>query len=118
MDKKTIGKRIREERKKQHLTLEKLSAEADMGLVYLGEIERGVKMPSLTALIKIANALDTSTDVILRDGVAAAKPYVLSEVTERMKDLKPSQVKLINDVFEAMIANFNAAENSEDYCES
>ena len=42
MERATLGKRIREERKAEKLTLEKLAEKADIGFVYLGDIERGI----------------------------------------------------------------------------
>ena len=110
MDKETMGKRIREQRKKQNLTLDKFSESIGIGLVYLGEIERGVKMPSVNTLIKIINALDISADVLLRYEMVAAKPYVLDEITERMKDLTPPQLKMVSDVLEAMLLNMGKLE--------
>ena len=108
MDKETIGRRIREQRKKRQLTLEKFSDSVGIGMVYLGEIERGLKMPSMNTFIKIINELDISADILLRDEVNAAKPYVLNEITERMKDLTPLQLKMVADVFDAMLENIDA----------
>ena len=107
MDKGIIGKRIREQRKRYDLTLEELSEIVGIGTVYLGEIERGIKMPSINTFIKIINALDISADILLRDEVAAAKPYILNEITNKMKDLSPACLKMVTDVFYAMLANFN-----------
>jgi len=105
VDKAILGARIREQRKKLKLTLENLAEMTGIGVVYLGEIERGAKMPSLNVFIKTLNALDISGDILLRDEVAAAKPYVLNEITERMKDLSPLQLKMVTDVFHAMLDN-------------
>lgn len=114
MDKSVIGKRIREQRKEHKLTLEKFSDMAGIGTVYLGEIERGEKMPSMNTFIKMVNALDISADIFLRDEVAAAKPYVLNEITEKMKDLSPPQLKMVNDVFNAMLDNMDNLSNIPD----
>ena len=53
MDKAILGRRIREQRKQKGLTLEKLAEMAGIGSIYLGEIERGKKMPSINTFIKI-----------------------------------------------------------------
>jgi len=116
MDKAILGARIREQRKTRKLTLEKFAEMTGIGLAYLGEIERGAKMPSLKVFIQMLNALDISADILLRDEVAAAKPYVLNDITERMKDLTPSQLKMVNDVMNAMLDNFSGLEqNSNDF---
>ena len=114
MDKAILGARIREQRKKRKLTLEKFADMTGIGLVYLGEIERGAKMPSIKVFIQMLNALDISADILLRDEVAAAKPYVLNEITEQMKDLSPPQLKMVGDVVTAMLNNFNGIESPDD----
>ena len=80
MTKQELGMKIREQRKLKKLTLDQLSGEAGIGKVYLGEIERGKKMPSLATFINIVNALDVSADLLLRDEVNAGKSYVLNDL--------------------------------------
>jgi len=106
MDKATIGARIREQRLQRKLTIEGFAEVVDISAMFLSQIERGVKMPSLKTFIKILNALDISADALLRDKVNAAKPYVLNETTEKMQGLSPHQLKIVSDVFEAMLNNF------------
>ena len=105
MERATLGKRIREERKAQKLTLEKLAEKADIGLVYLGEIERGVKMPSMKIFIKLIEALDISADYILRNELPSGKEYVLDEITEKLASLTPKQRKAAVDILDAFIKN-------------
>lgn len=57
---KRIGNRIKELREKQGLTMEKLAYESDISKGGLSEIERGMKEPRLSTLIKIAENLDIS----------------------------------------------------------
>ena len=106
MDKERLGQRIREERKRHRYTLEALATKARIGSVYLSEIERGLKAPSLGVLVEIVNAFeDVSMDYLLRDFSESGKGYALNEVTEKMVDLTPSQIRMISDVVEAMISN-------------
>ena len=58
IDKVELGKKLREARNNAGLTQEALAEKAEIGVMYLGEIERGVKMPSLRIFIKIIDALD------------------------------------------------------------
>ena len=55
---KEIGQRIRELRQEKRLTLEELSARTDLSKSYISEAERGIASLSITALQKIAQALD------------------------------------------------------------
>lgn len=52
-----MGAHIRKIRKKCGLTLEALSEKADVSPVFLSDVERGRKEPSVTTLRKIAGAL-------------------------------------------------------------
>ena len=54
---KLIGEAIRLRRKRTGLTQEKLAERADLNPKYLGEIERGEKIISIEALLRIAAAV-------------------------------------------------------------
>ena len=105
MDKVALGIRIRESRKNKKLTQEALAEIADIGVMYLGEIERGQKMPSLNILIKIIEALDVSADYLLRDEVDSGKEYVLDDITRKLLPLTPQQRKTASDILDAYISN-------------
>ncbi len=55
---KKIGERIIRLRKERGLTMEKLAYESGISKGGLSEIERGMKEPRLSTLIKICEALD------------------------------------------------------------
>lgn len=60
-----IGKRIRTERKKQHITQERLAELADISTSFMGHIERGSRVLSIETLIGLANALNLSIEYIV-----------------------------------------------------
>ena len=93
MEKTALGKRIREARNKKGYTQQTLAKEAGIGLMYLGEIKRGVKMPSLSIFIKIVEALDISADYILRDELTSGEQYIFDELTSKLMPLSPKQRK-------------------------
>ncbi len=98
MEKTVLGKRIRERRKGQKMTLEKLSEKADISLVYLGEIERGIKMPSLNTFIKLVNALNISADELIYDETKSGKYYLSDELAKAMQDLTPEQYAAVSKI--------------------
>ena len=55
---KQLGARIRYLRQQKGLSIEDLSLEADINRNYLGDLERGMRNPTLIILNKIAKALD------------------------------------------------------------
>lgn len=54
-----IGKKIRYLRRKSRVTLQKLALTTGFTKGYLSKIERGIKIPPIATLSKIANALNT-----------------------------------------------------------
>ena len=83
MDKVALGIKLREARKNKGYTQEVLAEKADIGVMYLGEIERGIKMPSMNIFIKLIEALDISADYVLRDELSSGKEYVFDEITKK-----------------------------------
>ena len=105
MERAALGKRIRESRANKGYTQQDLANKAAIGVVYLSEIERGVKMPSLNIFIKIIDALEVSADYILRDEISTGKEYIYMEITEKLLALTPSQRKTATDILNAYISN-------------
>ena len=115
MDKAFLGKRIREQRKLQKLKQDQLAEKVGIGTVHLSEIERGNKTPSMETFIKIVNALNVPADIFLRDEVDGGKPYILNDITEKMKDLSPAQLKMVAELVYAALDNFaNLEKKSEE----
>ena len=52
-----IGLNIKKYRQRKSWTQEKLAEEASLHVSYIGQIERGLRLPSLNALLKISEAL-------------------------------------------------------------
>jgi transcriptional regulator with XRE-family HTH domain len=53
-----IGQSIKRTREKKKLSQEKLAERADIHTSYIGQIERGLRYPSLKVLFKIADAMN------------------------------------------------------------
>lgn len=105
MEKTDLGKRLREARMQKGYTQQALANKAGIGLMYLGEIERGIKMPSLSVFIRIVEALDISADYILRDELTAGDKYIFDELTEKLMPLSPKQRKAAGEILDAYIRN-------------
>lgn len=105
MDSISLGKRIREARVNKKYTQQRLAEEAGIGVMYLGEIERGTKMPSLRIFIKIVEELDISADYVLRDELPSGDHYIYDEITDKLKGLSPKQRKAAAEILDAYIRN-------------
>ena len=62
-----VGRRIQKYREKMGLKQEELAERVDLSCNYLSAIEREVKTPKLSTLIRIVNELGVSADEILED---------------------------------------------------
>lgn len=105
MTKIEMGRRIREARLNKGLTMSKLAKDVGTSIVYMGEIERGLKMPSVNTLIKIANTLEVSIDYILRYEVKSGDKYVYDEFASKLGMLSKEQKQTVMSILDAYINN-------------
>jgi transcriptional regulator with XRE-family HTH domain len=66
-----LGRRIKELRQRQNLTLKEIEARVDVSATHVSEIERGKTTPTVGALSKIAAALDVEPSYFLAPDVTA-----------------------------------------------
>ena len=62
-----LGEAIRNFRKQARLTQEELAEKVDLNPKYLGEVERGEKIISVEALLRVAKAVKTPVRTFFRD---------------------------------------------------
>ena len=103
MDKVALGQNIRAARKMRKMTLEGLAEQIDIGRVYLGEIERGKKLPSMKVFINLVEVLGVSADYLLQNEVTSGKEYVLDPLSERIGALAPADRKTAAAIVNAFI---------------
>jgi len=70
-----LGRAIRRLRREQRLTIDDLAHRADVHPTYLSGIERGLRNPTWSKLIAVAEALESSMATIVRE---AETEYQLS----------------------------------------
>ena len=103
MEQLDIGIRIREARKKNGFTQQMLADAIGVSEIYISQLERGMKLPSLALFIQIINALDVSADYVLRDAVHTGKDFVYEEVAELLDGLTPKQRRGAIDILDAYV---------------
>lgn len=62
-----FGKAVRRFRLAKGLTIESLAQDAGVSYSYLGEIERGLRNPTLAVVDALATSLSIEPDLLLRD---------------------------------------------------
>jgi len=65
--KTSFGKILRTHRYQLGLSQEKLAELSDLDRTYISQIERGLKSPSIKALIALAKALQVSAYILVRE---------------------------------------------------
>jgi transcriptional regulator with XRE-family HTH domain len=66
-DAKAFGAIVRRLRTKRGLTQEKLAELADLNVSYIGFLERGENVPTLTIVLNLARALDVHAADLVRE---------------------------------------------------
>ena len=101
MNKMTMGDRIKEIRKKRHLTQEQLAEQVDVTVEYISQLERGLSTPSMQVFVKILEVLDASADYLLRDMVSTDNPYGDKQIAARLERLSPKQRRALMAIIDA-----------------
>ena len=105
MERAAMGKRIRGERLKKGYTQQEVAEKAEICVMYLSEIERGIKMPSLNSFVQIIQALEVSAAYILRGELSSGQTYIYDEIAQKLKELTPAQRRTAADILDAYIKN-------------
>lgn len=70
----TLGKRISEGRERLGWTQKRLAEEAGISVTFLSELENEKRMPGADTLLRLADALQTSLDYLVKGRVDPAPP--------------------------------------------
>lgn len=98
---KEMGKRIYERRKQLHMTQDTLAELADITPQTVSTAELGQKAMRPETIIGICNALDISTDYLLRGIVTASDNDTLAQ---KVSDLTPCQYRHLEDIINSFIS--------------
>ena len=99
----TIGKNIRKYRLMKKFRQEDLAEKAGLTTNYIGMVERGEKIPSLETFIKILNALEVSSDMVLTDVLETGYTVKNSILNEKLAKLAPEDRSKIYEVIDTLL---------------
>ncbi|MCT4563804.1 MAG: helix-turn-helix domain-containing protein [Maledivibacter sp.] len=103
-----LGKRIREERLKIGLTQEKLAEFAEVSPAYMGRIERGERNITVKTLIRIANALGTSIDYLLKDAFEIEDDTLVKQWLQLTANRTDKEKQMAIDVIKVMFGHLDS----------
>lgn len=79
-----VAGRIKYFRRIKELSQEELALRANINPAYYGQVERGLKCPTIDTLYKIACAMEISPAELLRTD---SLPFYMEDQSQRIKDL-------------------------------
>ena len=100
LDYAAMGKRIKRLRREQRLSQERLAELIDVSTPHMSNIENGKTKFSLQVLIDLANALNTTPDVLLLDQMKSqdkTRCMVIEEIDRELSDCTMAQMTLIEE---------------------
>ena len=93
LDYSEIGRRIAKRRKQLRLKQAEVEEKADIGYKYLSNIERGISIPSVEVVMRLALALETTPDEFLV-GTALDTGERWREVAELLRGMDDKHLEL------------------------
>ena len=106
MDYKRLGTRIREERKRLHLTQAQLAEAIDISDTYMGAIERGERSLTLDTLVSLVNRLGVTVDYLLADSVSDTGSNIMEQFKQIMDGQPLERKQMAINTLRAIFAYF------------
>lgn len=103
MNWESLGRHIRKRRLQKSWRQEDLGNAVGLSVKYIGALERGEKCPKLESLIRIANVLEISIDILLEDVIDNGYQVRMSEYLDKMDTLSEERRKLALKVLDVIL---------------
>lgn len=98
-----FGEKLRKCRIAKKLTMAELAELSNISYRYLGDIERGEKIPKLDTLLIIANVLEVSLDYLLQDSLSIYKKQDIQNLIYKLPlEQQTLILKFVSDLAEIM----------------
>ncbi|MBP3857188.1 MAG: helix-turn-helix transcriptional regulator [Ruminiclostridium sp.] len=103
MDLSSIGGYIRQYRVAANMSQDKLAECSGVSSKHIGVLERSERSPSLETLIRIANALNISADMLLCDVLETEVGIKQTMLSKKIGNLSREQQRDIIDVVDLLV---------------
>lgn len=101
-----IGRRVREERTRRDWTQERLAEKAEVYFSFIGQLERGVKKPSLATIKRIADALGIRAGELFDEGQPPARYLPEEKLKHLLHGYSRQQQEFLYQSFRLMARQF------------
>lgn len=109
-DKHLIGQRIREQRKRKHLTQFMLAEKVGLHEKQISRIEAGLNYPTLISFIRIINTLDMNLDDFTQQETVQQNP-LRDDILNIIKNANDRELKIYFDILEPLKKNLENYNN-------
>lgn len=99
---KRLGEKIKKERLVNKLTQAKLAEKVGISPTFLGQIERGEKIPSLETVVNIAVTLNVTIDGLLFE-TELSNSIIISELSLALSKISNSEKLLLIDIIRCFL---------------
>lgn len=90
-----LGKAIAKHRKARGMTQEQLAEVCDVTPVWVSQLERGIGLPSLDGLVRLAEALRADAPALLAAGLESHRRECDDELVAELPDMDPDAVEVL-----------------------
>ncbi|MDO4293624.1 MAG: helix-turn-helix transcriptional regulator [Eubacteriales bacterium] len=104
MDKKLFGKQLQQYRERAGYSQEALAERIECSTIFISYIERGEKSPSLDTLLKLANALDISIDLLFGRERKQHISEKMKDIEKQLTALPVSEQQKILDILDSVVS--------------
>ena len=102
-----LGKRIKRYRQKSHLTQDMLADKIDVATFTIAHAENVTSKPSLSLLLKVANALNVTLDQLVYDSLPNVEAHLKKDIADLLADCTLTEEKIIHDIIMATKETFH-----------
>ncbi len=111
-EKLLIGQKIREKRKRKHMTQFMLAEKVGLHEKQISRIESGLNFPNLISFLKIISVLDLKlSDFTYQNEIK--ENYLKDDIAYILKNANDTELKIYLDVLKSLKKNFKALKKAE-----
>ena len=103
MDQKALGSNIHKYRVQKGLTQEEAAEKCNLSSNYFRQIELGNKVPRLETFLRIAEALEVSTELLLVGNVSWTAKIKSNELYQKLESLEQNQQRFVLETVDALV---------------
>jgi len=97
MNRVAFGRRLNAIRTEQQLTAEKLAEMCEISAIFVRQIERAERLPSLPVFVRMCNELHIAPRFFLTDSLTWSDEDEIAALSEKLRALSPHQFHMVVD---------------------